>query len=66
MNKRRKRKMNKKWWKSRTLIVAGVAFVAIVLAGTSDGQVSVAEIEAAIMPILMVILRLITNKSIGR
>jgi len=56
----------KKWWKSKTLWVAGIAFVAILITGLSDGVVTVVEIEAALTPIAMVILRLITKQSLNK
>lgn len=56
----------KKWYLSKTLWVAAIAFVALVVAGLSDGVVTTIEIEGAVTPILMFILRLLTNTSVTK
>jgi len=54
----------KKWYTSKTLWVAGIAFATLVIAGLSDGVITIGEIEGALTPILMMILRLITKTSV--
>ena len=57
--------MNKKaWWRSRTLWVNAVAGVAL-LAQSQFGFVIDGQVQAAILTVINLVLRLITNEAVG-
>ncbi|GAB6037133.1 hypothetical protein JCM15519_16920 [Fundidesulfovibrio butyratiphilus] len=56
----------KSWWKSKTLLVNGLSAIAVCVQALSGQPWFDPELQAALLSMVNVVLRIMTNQPVGR